>query len=628
MVKKIGWLGIIFCLLLEIGCASSSKNMRLGDKLMKEGDWEGAAFAYQEASKENPRNVELRKRLEEARSKASEIHLQKGKDYLKEKEIQEAIEEFQRALTLDPLNIENQSALAEALRIKEAEEHFTIGLKLEKAGKPLEALKELEMALELDPSHLPSQRMVAKLGDEIKAKEEEITIKREQPITLRFQDTRIKEVFEILAKAFSINILLDKDVKDDLVTIFLKDASFKEALNLTLTTNNLFMKKVSEDTIIIIPKTRQKVDQYQDLLIRTIYLTNAKAKEMVNLLRTMLETKRVYVNEELNAVVIRDNPEKIKLAEKIIEAHDRKVAEVMLAVEILEVDKTKSLKYGLKFSPNQITAQLTPSPMTLKQLRGIGPESYLFTLPSVILDFLKQDSDVHILANPRVRVLNNKSAKINIGDRVPILLTTTTTTPSTTTQIAGQTTTTSIEFKDVGIKFTAEPNVHLNNNITLNLHLEVSSLGELVDLGNNVKQFKFGTRSADTILNIRDGETVIIGGLIQDEERNTVSRVPGIGDIPVLGRLFMGKERGKVKTDIMLTITPHVVRGLETPEEAIRSFWSGTEEAYSTKPLFSDLPTVGPSPSPEAPPSSGLPQPIPTPPSPQTGSPPPKENVK
>lgn len=616
----------VFLLFLFIGCASS-RAIKMGDQLMGEGEWEGAVFVYQEAMKENPRDLELRKKLEEARSKAAEIHFQKGKELLKEKEIQIAIEEFQRALTLNPLKVEHQSALAAALKIKEAEEHYTTGLKLAKAGKSQEALNEFERVLELDPSHILAKKMVAQLLAEGE-KEEELSIKREQPITLRFQDAKIKEVFEVIAKTFGINILFDKDVKDDLVTIFLKDASFKEALNLILSTNNLFMKKVSDDTIIVIPKTKQKVDQYQDLLIRTFYLTNGKAKEMVNLLRTMLETKRIYVNEELNAIVIRDNPEKIKLAEKIIEANDRKVAEVMFEVEILEVDKTNSLKYGFKFSPNQITAQITPSPINLEQLTDLGPASYLFTLPSVILDLLKQESDVHILANPRIRVLNNKSAKVNIGDRVPILLTTTVTTPSTTTQIAGQTTSTAIEFKDVGIKLTAEPNVHLNNSVTLNLHLEVSSLGELLDLGNGLKQFKFGTRSADTILNIRDGETVIIGGLIQDEERNTVNRVPGLGDIPVLGRLFENKDKGKVKTDVMLTITPHVVRGLETPEEAIRSFWSGTEEAYSTKPLFSDLPTVGPSGPSDAPPSPGLPQPLPPVQSPPTGTPPSQEKIK
>lgn len=623
--KMSRFLLVIGIILLAFGCAAH-KGIRLGDQLAKEGDWEGAVFAYQEAIKENPRDIDLRKKLEAARSRAAEIHFAKGKELLKEKNILMAIEEFQKALALDPLRVEHQSTLAAALKVKEAQERHATGLKLIKAGKHSDALKEFERALELDPSHLDAQRMVTQLAEEVK--EEEISIKREEPITLRFQDARIKEVFEVIAKTFGINILLDKDVRDDPVTIFLKDASFKEALNLILATNNLFMKKVSEDTIIVIPKTKQKVDQYQDLIIRTFYLTNARAKEMINLLRTMLETKRVYVNEELNAIVLRDSPEKIKLAEKIIEANDRSVAEVMLTVEVLEVDKTKSLKYGLKFSPNQITTQITPSSINLGQLRDLGPESYIFALPSVILEFLKQESDVRILANPRIRVLNYKSAKVNIGDRVPILLTTTVTTPSTTTQIAGQTTTTGIEFKDVGIKLTVEPNIHLNNSVTLNLHLEVASLGDLVELGSGVKQFKFGTRSADTILNVRDGETVIIGGLIQDEERNTINKVPGLGDIPIFGKLFEAKDKGKVKTDIMLTITPQIIRGLETPEEDIRSFWSGTEETYSSKPRFSDFPTVGPSAPSEPSPSFDLPLPLPPLPSPPSAPPTPQERAK
>jgi general secretion pathway protein D len=195
------------------------------------------------------------------------------------------------------------------------------------------------------------------------------------------------------------------------------------------------------------------------------------------------------------------------------------------------------------------------------------------------MNLIKQDSDAQTLANPRVRVLNGKPANFHIGDRIPIQ---TSTVQSTTTVAV----TSTFEYKDVGIKLNIEPNVHLNNTVTLKMKLEISSLGDAIDFGNNQKQYKFGTRNADTTINLRDGETVIIGGLIKDEERKSANKVPLLGDIPILGKLFSSTDEGTIKTDILMSITPNIVRPMELPDKDSQFFWSGTEEAYDTKPLF------------------------------------------
>jgi general secretion pathway protein D len=376
------------------------------------------------------------------------------------------------------------------------------------------------------------------------------------------------------------------------------------------------------------------VDQYQDLLIRTFYLSNTKADDMVNLLRTMLETRRVFVNKELNALVIRDTPEKIKLAEKIIEANDRVVAEVMFNVEVLEVAQSDQLKYGWRFSNNQIQGGIGKSggdkaldAISLDTLRG--GYTWFFTVPSIIVDFLKTEGEAKTLANPRIRVLDNKQAKVNIGDKVPIRLSSTTTQPiSGTTALGTPTVTTNVEFKDVGIKLTVKPKVDLSNDVTLEINLEVTSLGDKVDLGDGTTQFKFGNRTAETTLNVKNGETVVIGGLIRDEDRVNYNKVPGLGDIPLLGKLFSGTEKTKAKTDVILTITPSVIRGLETPARDLQYFWSGTEDTYSTKQLFSELPTTGEVQSEQPPPimmpdeSAPLPPPSMAPPIPPSFVPP------
>lgn len=608
-----------FIIIFTISCAAS-KEARLAEQLSKAGNWDGAVLAYQQAIDKDPKNRELRNKLLHAKTKAADGHYAKGKDYLKEKKIDPAIEELRKSVELMPSMEEYSKALRNAGKIKEAEEYYLTAMRLQKAGKLDEAVSEFEKALELDPTHQQAQEALTKIGKKKGKEEEDLTLASTKPVTLKFQNTKIKEVFELLSKLSGVNILFDADVKNDPITVFIKDAAFHQALSLILTTNKLFMKKISEDTILIVPKTKQKIDQYQDLLIRTFYLSNLKAKDMVNLLKTMLDTKKIYINEELNAIVVREAPEKIKLAEKIIEANDRRIAEVMLDVEILEVDRQKLLKYGYSLSKtfsiisslSGSTTDSTQATMNLNALKSIGMGNLFFTLPtaSVSIDLMKQDTDAQTLANPKIRVINNKPAKIHIGDRVPIKV-------STITEATGQTRNI-YEYKDVGVKLTVEPNIHLGNNITIKMGFDVSSLGNNVGTATD-PQYVIGSRSTETMLNLKDGEAVIVGGLIKDEERNTVDKIPLLGDIPLLGKLFSKTDKGVVKTDILMTITPRIVRNLEVPDKELQAFWSGTEENYSTKQIFAGIPTSvdiketeAPQPAPVSPTPSPKQMPLPT----------------
>jgi len=337
-------------------------------------------------------------------------------------------------------------------------------------------------------------------------------------------------------------------------------------------------------------------------MVRTFYLNNAKSKEIVNLLRSMLDVKKVYVNEILNAITVRENPEKMKLVEKVISANDLKEAEVILDVEILEISRSKTLEYGWNFEPSMsaaasikgtVVGSTTTGTTTgiatdtsgattgikLSDLSKLTSENIILTLPSLVVKLIKQDSDAQTLANPRVRVLNNKKAEFHIGERIPIQ--TSTIQATTVSQV-----TSTFEYKDTGIKLNIEPTIHLNNTVTMNIKLEVSSLGDAINFGNNQIQYKFGTRRTDTMLNLRDGETVIIGGMISDEERKRKVKVPLLGDIPVLGQLFSSTGDEGRKSDILLSITPNIVRALEVPDKDIQAFWSGTEDNYDVKPIF------------------------------------------
>ncbi len=573
------------------GCASSQAFQR-GERYAQHGEWDLAVKEYREANKRDPQDIQYRATLMRAQETAANEHYKRARNFLKERKLDQAITELQQAVYLNPTNAAIQSALKSVLDMKEAEDHYRTSLSFVELGRLGDAINELNQAVELDAENVKYRDALDKLRKkktEIEP-EDALTLASDKPITLNFKNTNIKDVFEFLSKLSGINILFDEEVKAQPVTIFVKDVSFQYALNLLLSTNKLFMKKISADTIIIIPKNKAKTDQYQDLMVKTFYINNAKAKDMINVIRSMLDVKKVYVNEALNSLTIRDTPEKMKLVEKVIAANDLKEAEVILDVEILEISRTNAQTYGWNFQPGlSASASVQPLPgsttpttgsgIALSTLTHLSNQNIFVTLPSVVVNLIKQDSDAQTLANPRVRVMNNKKASFLIGDRIPIQ---TSTIQSTATAAV----TSQFDYKDVGIKLNIEPTVHLDNSVLLNLKLEVSTLGSLLDFGNGQKQYEFGNRSTETFINLRDGETVIIGGLIKDEERKARIKIPLLGDIPILGRLFSSNDDSTVKTDILMSITPNIVRNMELPDKDTQTFWSGTEEAYDTKPLF------------------------------------------
>lgn len=587
--------GLVACCLL-VGCVSPQ--LRQADRFAEEGKWDDAVAAYRDAQKKAPFDDTVQRRLARAKTRAAAEHFAQGKRAFEERRVPEALHELKQALGLDPANAEYHAAVADALRVKESHDHIQAGKKLQNLGRVEEALTAYERAVELDPTQTAALAHITELTTQQRAAKQ--IGGSQEPLTLRFQQAKLKEVFEILARTAGVNVLFDKEVRDEAITIFIKDLPFDEALSLILNTNGLVAQKVAPDTILVMPNNKQKQAQYQDLLMRTFYLANTKAKDALNLVRTMLDSKKIYVDDKINAIVIRDDPAKLQLAEKLLFAIDRREPEVELDVEVLEVNRTKSMKYGINFAkqlgfgirPGD-TGGISTAPVafTLQQLTALSPQSYLFTLPaSLLTDFFKQQSDAKTLASPKLRVLNNKAASISVGDKQPILLSTTNVLPgqAVTGAVPTTSTVTSIEFKDVGVKLTVEPSINALDEIAMKLRVEVTRLGDQVILqaSPEIKQFKFGTRSAETFLMMRDDETVVLGGLIQEEDRKNRSTVPILGDIPYLGELLTSTTVDRVETEVVLTITPRIVRSLTMPPLADQAFWSGTDQDYATTQRF------------------------------------------
>ena len=271
------WAWLVMMSLVLLSCTASQ--VRMAEDLAAAGQWDEAVAIYRQAVKADPYDRDLVARLEEAKQEAAAAHYGFGRDYLAERQLPEALTELKLAMGYDPANRDYQAALADALRLKQAQDQLQLARKFQGMGRTDEALAIYERVVELDPSLTEALTGITTLTSQQRAAQS--VGQSTKPITMRFQNAKLKEVFEIVARTANINVVFDKDIRDDPITIFLKDMSFDEALTLILNTNGLVSQKVGPDTLLILPNNKQKLAQYQDLMVRTFYLSNAKAKDAV-----------------------------------------------------------------------------------------------------------------------------------------------------------------------------------------------------------------------------------------------------------------------------------------------------------------------------------------------------------
>ena len=570
------------------GCAAQ-KLHRDGMDMLEEGQVEEGLSKLEQASKAAPDNVSyrrdwLRNREQLANRLLAAANSERGSGRL---EAAQAI--YERILRFDASNGRAMLGLEELAADRRHELLLEEARRLLKKGDA-EAARALLKPLFLEnPKHGQALLLLRQI-DEQAAKalmaEPILKAKFKKPVTLQFRDANLKMVFEALSRTSGINVLLDKDVRQDIKTsIFVQDVSVEDAIDLILLQSQLEKKIVSDNTVFVYPNTPAKLKDYQDLKIRSFHLTNADPKQMLTMLKTLLKTKDIFVHKKTNSLVMRDTPEAIRLAEKMVADQDIADPEVMLEVEVLEISRSRLSEIGIKF-PSQLTLTAagasTDAGPTLEALKHINSNNIL-TSPAtaVTLNLMLQDSDTNLLASPRIRARNREKAKIMIGDRVPVI--TNAVTPVTT---GSPVITGSVQYLDVGLKLEVEPEIHLDNEVAIKISLEVSSIiKEVENKVSGTLSYQVGTRNASTVLRLRDGETQILAGLINDEDRNTANKVPGLGQLPVLGHLFSSHKDNGSKTEIVLSITPRLVGSNRLPDARMMEYWSGTESTLRSDPL-------------------------------------------
>lgn len=584
------------------GCASAAA-FRSGEKAERVRDYDRAVLEYSKALTNDPDNLNYQKALERARLRAAEAHTHAARALAARGLYKEALDEFRLALDLAP----SSETLAAEMRETEARRQ---------AGQPSPSIAEIK-----DRARETSLPGLA-LGPAAR-----------EPLGLSFRNASLREVYQALGRVAGVNFVFDPQFEDRSVTLDLRDVPFEQALNAVSTVGQTFHRVADSRVINVVPDTPTKRREYEQQVVKTFFLSNADLKETIDLLRIVLGARRVAPLPGSNALTIADAPDKVAAAERIVAIIDKQRAEVVVDVEILEVNRTTLKEYGIEITsavagvegvagaifPRETVEERTVDasgnpvtrtrPLTLRDNPYKRSNLLITSLPGVIYRLLKSDGATRLLANPQLRSTEGQTAQARFGDQVPVPVTVFT--PFATGGIPQQPVT-SFEYKNVGVNIDITPRVHHDGDVTLGLKLEVSSLGALFQ--NNPT---FRNRTVTSMIRLRDGETNILAGLISDEERTSVVGLPGLASVPVIGRIFSRNRKETTETDIVMTLTPHIVRRTPLSEEDLRSFAVGGESS----PLLFEVPAIPALPAPTRPETPRIepirppaPTPTPTPP--------------
>lgn len=594
------------------GCATPSNAYLEGTRLAAQGHYPEALAKLKTAVDEHPGNLEMRAALNNTKQAAVEHELHAGDRSRLAQDPGQAERHYRAVLDIDPGNAVATADIATLKNQSKESGSLAEASKLLADGDIDGADEIVRGVLAENPDNPQAQKIVADIAASRAAKPsagKRLAAAFRKPISLEFHDASLQSVFGMVSKVSGVNFFFDKDVKTDTkVNVSASRTTVEDAVHLILVTNQLCEKILNDNSVLVYPNTPQKQKDYQTLVVRNFFLANAEAKQVAATLKAILKLKDMDVNEKLNLIVVRDTPEAVRLAEKLIAVEDVGEPEVMLEVEVMEVQRSRLLDLGIQW-PNQISLQAaqnqsqtgntgttgtsssstSTSSLTLQQLTHLNSGGITATISPMTFNANQQDTDADVLANPRIRVKNKEKAKIMIGDRVPVVTTT-----STATGFVSD----SVNYVDVGLKLEVQPTIYLDHEIGIDLSLEVSSIDSQITEQSGTVVYQIGTRNASTVLQLRDGETQILGGLIQDQDSRAANKVPGLGNFPVLGKLFSNQNNNSQKTEIVLAITPHLVRTLHRPAFSAAEFESGTETDLGGRGLaISNVDSATPTPT-------------------------------
>src|SRR5262245_57962185 len=558
---------VVFALLLQAGCAASNA-YRKGQSDAKKGNWDVAVAHYTKALAKSPDNISYKIALENARIQASRQHMDAARKYQQAQDLDKAAEELQIAVNYDPGNksaSDELYAIRERIRVRDEERAQRSGFEATRARG---AAPRVPVAV-LSP-------------------------RSQTRISLKFADQSLQKIFESLGKLAGVNVIFDEGYKDKRDSVELTGVTFEEALNQVTLKNHLFYKVLDQNTVIIVTESKPKRTAYDDNLVRTFYLQYAEVNETLQLIKSLAGLQKSAGNVPLGAITVMGTPDELALAARIIELNDKPRGEVMVEVNIFEVNRTRLKNYGIELS--NYTAGVTFSPtgaegetalgvtrVRAHLLSSLNLADFVVNIPSTLFArFLQTDSTVKILASPRLRAAEGKKTGLKIGTEVLLPITTFTATAVSTGTPAGTfAPATSFQYRNVGVNLELTPKVNVSGDVFLELQAEFSILGEDRNVGSEQKPLfvpSFLTRNVTAILRLHDGENRMSGGAVAGSDSDAFRVVVGLQSNPILNKLFSAAEREKEEGEVIISLTPHLVRAPKVTEADLQALYIGTKE--------------------------------------------------
>lgn len=568
--------------LMMAGCAQQ----RIRDTAqtqLRAGAFEAALQSLETGLDTYPDSALLRAGLIEARLEVQTRLLRDAMTMRAEGRLDDAEKTLARAAALQPGNaridaMRTEIAVERRQRAALAEAEALVSQR--KTSAALSLIAEALKPNPRQPDLVALQRKLELAQRQSQVKAAQITLAETRPISLDFRDANLRTVLDVLSRNSGINFILDKDIRPDArVTVYLRAAKVEDAVDLVTSTNQLAKKVIDSQTLLIYPNTPEKRIEHQEQVVKVFYLASGDAKGAAAFLKSMLKIRDPYVDERTNMLALRDSQDNVQLAERLIALYDTAEPEVLLEVEVIEIKTSRLTDLGVKLPDNFSLTLLPPigeDSLNLANVRGLTRDRIGLSIGGVTVNLKRETGDFNTLANPRIRVKNKEKAKILVGDKFPVV--------SATTGATGFVSD-SVSYIEVGLKLDVEPTVYVDDEVAIKIALEVSSVGSQVKTASGTLAYQIGTRNATTLLRLRDGETQLLAGLISTQERSDASRVPGLGDLPVAGRLFSSTRDDSQRTELVLSITPRILRNQRRPDVNESELWVGTDALPRLRPV-------------------------------------------
>ena len=596
---------------LVVGCAASRANGR-GESAARGGDWDAAVEYFRQAVQADPGRVDYQIALERAMITASIQHLDQARLLEAREQLEDALREYRRASEYDPTNRQIAGKATEIeRRIRDMAE----------AARPQSTIRQLQQAARQNPEPLlnPSSN---------------------DPIDVIFNDASLRDILDSLGTAAGINVTFERDYQDRSDTVQMRGVTFQEALDQIFTGNLLFYKIINERTILVIPDNAQKRALYSEQVIRTFFVSHADATEVAQILNGVIRipalavAPQIVANKTNNTITVRATANIVAIIERVIDQNDIPKAEIVIDLQILEVNRSRAKQFGIDlsdftiggaFSPesdprgtDNAGGAVNPQPFNLNTItRGISTVDFYLSVPSAVVKFLESDSETRLIAKPQLRGSEGQQISLNLGDQIPV--------PTTIFTPIGQgganfNPLTSFNYKDVGVNVQVTPRVTFDGDIILDLVVENSTRGQDVNIaGQNLPSF--GSRRVETRLRLRDGESNMLAGLLREDERRSLRGIPGLLRIPILRNLLAANDNEIRQTDIIMLLTPRIVRTRELTVDDVSPIFIGSQQSLGLggpAPLIA--PTVTDTVVPDAAPALEAAPPVPAQPLPPAGS--------